>query len=147
MAISFYAEKVKVPNFRRRTVSEWIRTVAQHYGKQVGDVAYQFCDDETILDFNRKYLQHDYYTDIITFDQSVEDMLFADIIISTETVHTNAQEYQRPYEEELLRVIIHGILHTCGLNDHTEQEQQAMRAAEQHALELLPANKQELWRK
>lgn len=147
MSVSFFAEGVSVPRFRRREVSAWIDKVAGGYGKKVGDIAYQFCDDEKILEMNRKYLQHDYYTDVITFDQSVGDILFADIVISLDTVRSNAQEYQQTFEEELLRVMIHGVLHTCGEDDTTPECEKSMRKAEQKALSLLPEDKRTLWRK
>lgn len=147
MAISFYSEGVTIPAFRRRVVSAWIKSVAQSYGKQVGDISYQFCDDEKILEINRKYLRHDYYTDVITFDQSIDDILFADIIISLDTVSSNAVEYQRPFEEELMRVIIHGVLHICGEDDKSPEAKVAMRAAEGKALDMLPEDKSDLWRR
>ncbi len=147
MAITFYSEGVKVPAFRRREISAWIKAVADSYGKIVGEVTYLFCDDEMILEMNRKYLGHDYYTDIITFNQNVGDILVADIVISLDTVASNAALYDQPYETELLRVIIHGVLHLCGEDDHSEAKELAMRAAENKALSLLPADLSEVWRK
>lgn len=121
---------------RRRETSQWIRAVASSYGKRVGEVGYLFCDDEKILEVNREYLGHDYYTDIITFDYCEGDTINGDLIISLDTVRSNAEMLQKPYEEELHRVIIHGILHLCGLNDKGPGERQVMESAEDRALAL-----------
>ena len=137
MAITFQAEGIALPKIKKRETAHWIKTVAKNYHRKVGEIAYLFCDDEQILAINRKYLQHDYYTDIITFDYSEEDTLSGDIFISIDTVHSNSQKYQTDYEEELHRVIIHGILHLCGVNDQSEEEAKEMRAAENSALLLL----------
>lgn len=147
MAINYYAEGVKVPNFRRRELNTWIKDVAEEYSYMIGDITYQFCDNERILEINKQYLGHDYYTDIITFDQSQDDMLFADIVISLEMVKSNAEEYREGFQRELLRVMIHGILHLCGVDDQTEEQATEMRAAEENALALLPADLSEVWRK
>ena len=103
----------------------------------MGEIAYLFCDDEKILEINRTYLQHDFYTDIITFDYSEEDTISGDIFISIDTVRSNSQKYQTEFMEELHRVIIHGILHLCGVNDKSEEEETEMREAENSALTLL----------
>ena len=92
MAINYYGEGVTIPAFRRREVNAWIKDVAEEYGYEVGDITYQFCDNERILEINQKYLNHDYYTDIITFDQTRDGLLFADIVISVEMVTSNAEE-------------------------------------------------------
>ena len=147
MGISYYSENVKTPTFRRRVVSAWIHQVADKYDKEVGEITYLFCDDRKILEMNRRYLRHDYYTDIITFDQNVGDILFADIVISLDTVQSNADEYNQSFEEELLRVMIHGILHLCGLDDHTDEEVSEMRLAELEALRMLPEDLSDVWRK
>lgn len=147
MAINYYAEGVRVPPFRRREVSSWIGEVAGQYDYVVGDISYQFCDNERILEVNREYLGHDYYTDVITFDQSREQLLFADIIISLEMVEDNAREYGESFERELLRVMIHGVLHIMGFGDDEEEEIREMRAAEEAALGLLPRDLSVMWRK
>ena len=126
-----------MPAIRRRDTSAWIRRVAATYGKRVGEVGYLFCDDEHILQVNREYLQHDYYTDIITFDYCEDDTLNGDLVISLDTIRTNAEQFGRPYDEELHRVIIHGILHLCGINDKGPGEREQMEAAENRALALL----------
>jgi rRNA maturation RNase YbeY len=109
---------------------------AETYGKKVGEIAYIFCSDEKILEVNRQYLQHDYYTDIITFDYCEGKKLSGDLFISLDTVRTNAEQFDAPYETELYRVIIHGILHLCGINDKGPGEREIMEAAENKALEM-----------
>lgn len=125
-----------MPKIRRRDNSAWVKRVAASYGRKVGDVAYVFCDDEEILRVNRQYLQHDYYTDIITFDYDEDDVLSGDLFISLDTVRTNAEQLGLPYEQELNRVIIHGILHLCGINDKGPGEREIMEAAENKALAM-----------
>ncbi len=135
--ISYNTENVRMPKIKRRETSRWIKQVAESYGKRVGDIAYIFCDDPKILEVNKQYLQHDYYTDIITFDYTEEDTISGDIFISLDTVKSNSQEQGTRYEEELNRVIIHGILHLCGINDKGPGEREIMEAAENKALAIL----------
>ena len=135
--ISYNPVNVKMPAIRRRDTSAWVKAVAASYGKKVGEIAYIFVDDEEILRINREYLQHDYYTDIITFDYTEGDTISGDLFISLDTVRTNAEQFDKPYEEELHRVIIHGILHLCGINDKGPGEREIMEAAEDKALALL----------
>lgn len=125
-----------MPNISRRLTSAWVKAVADTYGKRVGEVAYIFCADEKILEVNREYLEHDYYTDIITFDYSEGNRIAGDLFISLDTVASNAELFGRPYEEELHRVIIHGILHLCGIKDKEPGEREQMEQAENQALEL-----------
>ena len=125
-----------MPKIRRRDNSAWVKRVAASYGRKVGDVAYIFCDDEEILRVNRQYLQHDYYTDIITFDYDEDDVISGDLFISLDTVRTNAEQLGLPYGQELNRVIIHGILHLCGINDKGPGEREIMEAAENKALAM-----------
>ena len=134
--ITYQTENVRFPNIKRRETTAWIRRVAATYGKKVGEVGYLFCDDEHILAVNREYLQHDYYTDIITFDYSEGDVISGDLFISLDTVRTNAEQVGATYEQELNRVIIHGILHLCGINDKGPGEREIMEAAENKALAL-----------
>jgi rRNA maturation RNase YbeY len=134
--ITFSTENVKMPPIRKRDTSKWIRRVAATYGKQVGEIGYQFCDDEHILQVNREFLGHDYYTDIITFDYCEGDVLHGDIVISLDTVRSNAELFHKDYGDELHRVIIHGILHLCGLNDKGPGEREKMEDAEDRALAL-----------
>ena len=136
--ISYQTINVKMPAIKRRANSAWVKAVAESYGKQVGDVAYIFCDDEKILEVNRQYLNHDYYTDIITFDYCTDNTVSGDLFISLDTVHSNAEAFGKTYEEELHRVIIHGILHLCGINDKGPGEREIMEAAENKALAIRP---------
>ena len=131
--ISYQSIDIKMPVLRRREVSAWVRAVAAEYGKRVGDIAYIFCNDEKILEVNREYLSHDYYTDIITFDYCEEDHISGDMFISLDTVRSNAEQQGVAYEEELYRVIIHGILHLCGIDDKGPGEREIMEAAENKA--------------
>ena len=137
MAVTFHAEGVDFPAIDKKKVADWIRSVAKEYGKKTGEIAYLFCNDNKILAVNQQFLGHDYYTDIITFDYSEEDCLSGDIFVSIDTVRSNADLYRVSYQEELHRVVIHGILHLCGMKDESEQEKEEMREAENRALEKL----------
>ena len=136
MAITYQTDGVKMPAIKKRETTAWIKAVAATYDKKVDEIAYIFCSDEKILEVNREYLQHDYYTDIITFDYCEEDILSGDLFISLDTVRTNAEQFQTNYEEELHRTIIHGILHLCGINDKGPGEREIMEAAENKALAI-----------
>lgn len=134
--ITYSSENVKMPKIRKRDTSAWIKQVAASYGRKIGEVGYLFVDDEKILEVNNEYLGHDYYTDIITFDYDEGDQINGDLVISIDTVKSNAELFGKTYEEELFRVIIHGILHLCGINDKGPGEREIMEAAENKALEL-----------
>ena len=134
--ITYNTDGVSMPAIRRRETTAWIRRVAATYGRRVGEVGYMFVNDERILQVNNEYLGHDYYTDIITFDYCEGDTLNGDLVISLDTVRTNAQQFGKDYDEELHRVIIHGILHLCGINDKGPGEREIMEAAENRALAL-----------
>ena len=135
--ITYSAEDVKMPKIRKRDTSRWIKAVAASYGRQVGEIGYMFVNDEKMLEVNNEYLGHDYYTDIITFDYDEGDVLNGDLVISLDTVRTNAELFHKSYEDELNRVIIHGILHLCGINDKGPGEREIMEANENKALALL----------
>ena len=135
--ISYNTYNVKMPALKRRATNAWIRAVAARYGKQVGDVAYIFCDDAKILEVNRQYLQHDYYTDIITFDYCEGNTLHGDIFVSLDTVRSNAAEFGATFDNELHRILIHGILHLCGQADKTPEARAEMTRKENDALTLL----------
>ena len=136
--ISYQTEEIQMPAIKKREVSEWIKKVADEYGKKVGDIAYIFCSDEKILEVNKQYLQHDYYTDIITFDYTEGNRINGDLFISLDTVKTNAEQFaDNDYQRELHRVIIHGVLHLCGINDKGPGEREVMEAAENKALSML----------
>ena len=134
--ITYQAENVRFPNIKKRETTAWIKAVAASYGKKVGEIGYLFCDDEKILEVNREYLGHDYYTDIITFDYDEGETLNGDIVISLDTIRSNAELFHKDYDEELHRVIIHGVLHLCGQNDKGPGEREQMEAAEDKALRL-----------
>ena len=125
-----------MPKIKRKDTTAWIKAVAQTYGKKVGEVGYMFVNDEKILEINNEYLGHDYYTDVITFDYDEDDVVNGDTVISLDTVRTNAELFDKAYEDELYRVIIHGILHLCGLNDKGPGEREIMEKAENKALEM-----------
>ena len=134
--ITYNTDGVKMPSIKKRENTAWVKAVAASYGKRVREIAYIFVDDEKILEVNRQYLGHDYYTDIITFDYCEGDVISGDLFISLDTVRTNAEQVGATYEEELHRVIIHGILHLCGINDKGPGEREIMEAAEDKALAL-----------
>lgn len=134
--ITYNTDGVKMPKIRKRDTTAWIKDVAATYGKRVGDIGYMFVNDDKILEVNREYLGHDYFTDIITFDYCEEGILNGDLVISLDTVKSNAEQFGKQYDEELHRVIIHGILHLCGINDKGPGEREIMEAAENKALAL-----------
>ena len=135
--ITFQTDDIEMPKLNQQRITEWVKQVALSYQKRVGNIAYFFCSDKRILEVNREYLQHDYYTDIITFDYCVGNRLSGDLFISLDTVRSNAELFNQPYERELHRVIIHGVLHLCGINDKGPGEREIMEAAENKALALL----------
>lgn len=140
MKINYYTDQgVQVPHLRRQIISRWIKQVANELGKSLGEISYKFTNDTGILEANKLFLQHDYFTDILTFDSSPtgSSYIAGDILISLETVASNAEKFNVPYEEELHRVLIHGVLHLSGLDDKTPQEEKLMRLAEDRALILL----------
>ena len=126
-----------MPKIKKRETTAWIKAVAKSYGRRVGEVGYMFVNDDKILEVNREYLGHDYYTDVITFDYDEDDVVSGDVVISLDTVASNAHLFNKTYEEELYRVIIHGILHLVGINDKGPGEREIMEAAENKALALL----------
>ena len=134
--ITYNIDGVKMPTIKKRQTTAWIKAVAKTYGKTVGDIGYMFVSDERILETNREYLDHDYYTDIITFDYCEGDVISGDLVISLDTVRSNAELFGKDYDEELHRVIIHGILHLCGINDKGPGEREIMEQAENKALAM-----------
>ena len=135
--ISFQTINVDSPSIDSSLITSWVKNVAMDYGFRLGDVSYIFVDDAEILRVNRQFLDHDYYTDIITFDYSSGSVISGDLFISLDTVRTNAEGLGVAYDQELLRVIIHGILHLCGLKDKGPGERAQMEAAEDLALAKL----------
>lgn len=139
--ITYQADGVEMPKIKHREITTWIRAVAATYNRRVGDIGYMFVNDEKILETNRQYLGHDYYTDVITFDYNEGDIVSGDIVISIDTVASNAKLYGKSYDDELYRVIIHGVLHLCGINDKGPGEREIMEANEEKALALLKARR------
>ncbi len=136
MTIEILTQNVEKPALDWEKVERWIVEVAHRQGRRTGALTYIFCDDERILEVNRQYLQHDYYTDIITFDNTTGKLIRGDMFISLDTVATNAEAVGASYDDELLRVIIHGVLHLCGINDKGPGEREVMEAHENDALAL-----------
>ncbi len=132
--IKFELINVSLPVLDEKKITLWVHDTAALFDKKVGKITYIFCDDEQILKLNKLHLQHDYYTDIISFDNSKGSRISGEIFISLDTVTFNANKYKVDFEEELLRVMIHGILHFCGLKDDTEEAEKNMRTAENRAL-------------
>jgi len=134
--INFQVENNLTPHFNEKILSSWINQVANIHGYNVGDINYLFCKDDYILEVNNQYLNHNYYTDIITFDYTINNLITGDIVLSIDTVKSNSDQLKTPFEKEFLRVIIHGILHLCGFKDKTETEKTKMRELEDEALNL-----------
>jgi rRNA maturation RNase YbeY len=135
--ISFLNENINMPKLDRKAVRAWIVAVAATYdGRKAGNLNYIFCNDDRILEVNKEFLGHDYFTDIITFDYSEPGVVSGDMYISLETVLTNSEKFHTSYDKELLRVIIHGVLHLCGINDKGRGERAVMEAAEERALDM-----------
>ena len=141
MSITFNTEgTAQMPELDQVAIREWVASVAASYDKRVGEINYVFVDDERILEVNRQFLGHDYYTDIITFDYSQGRILSGDLYISLDTVRSNAlQQPNTSYRQELHRVVIHGVLHLCGINDKGPGEREVMEACENRALAMLVA--------
>ena len=135
--ITFSSNNISMPSLNLPQVERWIRAVAAQYGFAVGDLNYIFCDDEKILAVNREFLQHDYYTDIITFDYTTRTRVNGDIYISLDTVASNADQVGATFEQELHRIIIHGLLHLTGQADKTPETKAQMTAKEEDALRRL----------
>ena len=135
--IRFTTDSIAMPALDERKVGRWIRAVAADYGFSVGNITYIFCSDERELAVNREFLGHDYYTDVITFDYSTASTLNGDIFISLDTVRSNAEMVGVPFEQELLRIIIHGVLHLTGQGDKTPETKVEMTKKEEKALAKL----------
>ena len=135
--ITYQADGIEMPAIKQRETTAWIKAVAATYGRRVGEIGYMFVNDDKILEINNQYLGHDYYTDVITFDYDEGTVINGDIVISLDTVRTNAELFNKRYEDELKRVIIHGVLHLCGINDKGPGEREVMEANENKALEML----------
>lgn len=136
MAIYFSSENIKFDLKEKMKVKKWITDIIKAQGKRVGDISYLFCDDAYLIEVNREYLDHDTYTDIITFDYVEGNAISGDILISVERVKENATQFNATFDQELHRVIIHGILHLLGQKDKSDADAAVMRKKEESALEL-----------
>lgn len=136
MAIRFSVQSGTFELAEEEKVRRWLAEVVVRRGKTVGNINYLFCDDEYLIEVNRHYLNHDTYTDIITFDYVAGGLVSGDIMISVERVGENAEQYGVPFEQELHRVVVHGVLHLLGQGDKTDAEAAEMRRQEEQALSL-----------
>lgn len=134
--VQWMTEGVELPCLDYQKLEQWITQVSDKYDRIAHTLNYIFCNDEKIIEVNRQFLEHDYFTDIITFDSCSGKLLRGDMFISLDTVRTNADTLNQDYGRELLRVIIHGILHLCGINDKGPGEREIMESAENDALAL-----------
>ena len=137
--ITYHTEGTVMPSIKKRETTAWVRAVAATYGKKVGDVSYIFCNDKRILEVNREFLQHDYYTDIITFDYSDRKgtkIVAGDVFIDVDTVADNARIYGTTKTNEMHRIIAHGVLHLCGQKDKTERAEKQMHRKEDKYIAL-----------
>lgn len=134
ISFDFVCESNFKPSVKHKV---WLQQVIRKEGKTPGDISYIFCDDEYMLERNIAFLNHDTYTDIITFDECVGDVVSGSILISVDRVGENAEKFKKTYENEFLRVLVHGTLHLCGYKDKTESEAKLMRQKEDEALALL----------
>jgi len=132
--IRFTTDDIEMPALDERKIGKWIRSVAAEYGFSVGNINYIFCSDERELEVNRQFLGHDYYTDVITFDYSTPTTLNGDIFISLDTVRSNAEMVSTTFDHELLRILIHGVLHLTGQGDKTPETKVQMTQKEESAL-------------
>lgn len=138
--ITFYAEDIEIPKLKKTGLKAWIKAVAEKHGYKLGDIAYIFCSDNRILEVNKQFLSHDYFTDIITFDYTEGNKIAGDLFISLDTVKSNAEKFNTDYDQEFHRVIIHGILHLCGINDKGPGEREIMEGHENDALAMRTGN-------
>ena len=134
--VSYFAEDTSFRFKHKRLNNRWLKLVAQSEVRRLGDISIIFCSDNFILDINIKYLNHDYFTDIITFDYCEDDIISGDLFISVDSVRENAAFYGTEFEDELNRVIVHGVLHLIGYDDHSEEDIAQMRAKENYYLSL-----------
>lgn len=136
--INFFEEDTTMPDFfKEEKVRHWLLRIARTYGKEIKNINYIFCSDEYLLQINKEYLDHDYYTDIVTFPYQEGDYIESDIFISIDRVKDNSTQLNTEYNNEFHRVVAHGLLHLCGLGDKTSKEQQEMRQAEDLAISNL----------
>lgn len=134
--VSFDSKNISLPLLDFKKIESWLREIAANFDLKISNLNYLFCNDQEILRVNREFLKHDYYTDIITFDYSYRDRVGGDIFISLDTVKSNAKDLGVTYDSELLRVIAHGLLHLCGIDDKGPGQREIMETNENKALEL-----------
>ena len=134
--IRFFNENIDFNFSHKQVIKKLLASAAIAEGKRAGELSVIFCSDEYLLEINRRYLQHDYYTDIITFDYTEGNVLNGDLFISIDRVKANADTYSQTFEQELCRVMLHGLLHLCGYDDTTKMQQKKMRAAEDKYLNI-----------
>jgi rRNA maturation RNase YbeY len=137
VAITFHINDVDFKLTGRQVLKEWLKQVVETEAKSVGNITCIFCSDKYLLSLNKTYLRHNYYTDVITFDYSADDILSGDVFISVDTVRVNAATYKVSFQNEIDRVVLHGVLHLCGYRDETEAERKVMRAKENACLDKL----------
>ncbi len=137
MSIKFFSEDIAFPKIKRKIISDWLRQVIITEGKSCGSVSFIFCSDEYLLNVNRQYLNHDYYTDIITFDYVDKNVINGDIFISVDRVTENSSVYHSGFSNELHRIIVHGVLHLLGYKDKLKKDKLLMTEKEDAYLKLL----------
>lgn len=137
MSLQYFNEDVPFPEIKKIKTSNWIKEVIVYEGKIVGDISFIFCSDNYLLDVNKRYLDHDYYTDIITFDYVEDRLINGDIFISIDRVIENAKKFSKTIENELDRILIHGILHLLGYNDKCKKDKKLMTEKEDYFLKVL----------
>lgn len=137
MSIKYFAEDISFPRIKRKLTSGWIKNTIESEGKFMGDISFIFCSDDYLLDVNRKFLQHDYFTDIITFDYVENNKISGDIFISIDRVKENAANFSKTFENELYRILIHGILHLLGYMDKKIRDKELMTQKEDFYLSRL----------
>lgn len=140
MGIKYFHEDVALPKLEKRKTTNWIKETILFEGKRVGDISFIFCSDNYLLEVNKTYLDHDYFTDIITFDYVEGNLIHGDIFISVDRVRENAADFKTTFEDELNRILIHGILHLLGYKDKTKSDKLLMTEKEDYFLKLLNNN-------
>lgn len=140
MSIRFFNEDVDLPVFKRRKISNWLKFVVTSQSKKIGNICFVFCSDNYLLEINKRYLNHDYFTDIITFDYVENNLVSGDIFVSLDRVLENSLDYNVSYNNELFRILIHGVLHLLGFNDKLEDDKVIMTEKEDFYLKMLIDN-------
>ncbi len=137
MSVTYFNEDVPFPKLKRRSTTNWIKETIRLEEKSIGDISFIFCSDDYLLDVNKKYLTHDYYTDIITFDYVEDSIISGDIFISIDRVKENAKLFSTSLENELNRVLVHGVLHLLGYKDKIKKDKTLMTFKENYYLNVL----------